>query len=350
MGHRARGADERDWGAPWDRAGRTARWGTGSADGHGERERRHMIEISPSLAEGVRRTFGPAGVRWLDDLPGVLRMLSSTWGLTADGAAYPDARAKLVAPVHDREGRRLVLKVAPGRETVAREAGALAHWQGHGAVGVVAADTELGAVLIERCLPGTSLGESALEEEEREAVLATTLRRLRSAGPAALGLPSVEDWASRLREPPRRARFSALAAICDEAGGECVTLMGKPSGWSLLHGDLHSRNILLAGPDEWVAIDPNPVRGPAAAELGAWLRNPRRRITDGARGAAWQRARTLRLAHRVEADAREIGSWAFVMAALTAVWVHDDGGVEDDVRLWARCADTLRDIRDGLPT
>lgn len=307
-----------------------------------------MIQITPALEDGVRRTFGPRGEQWLADLPELLDALASQWGLTPDGVPFPDARAKLVAPVRDSEGRPLVLKLAPGRESAAREARALAHWQGTGAVSLVAADASRGALLIERCVPGVLLGESALAEVAREDVLVETMRRLRSAGPIEDAVPSVADWLLRLERHAGRPRFPEFDSECGHALRRVHECLDGRDGWILLHGDLHSRNILESGKGSWVAIDPNPVSGPPAAECAAWLRNPRRRITDGAAGSAWQRERTLRLADRLALNALDVGTWAFVVTALTAVWVHDDGGAEDDVRLWVQCAATLRTVRDGL--
>lgn len=103
-------------------------------------------------------------------------------------------------------------------------------------------DEESGAVLMERVLPGTPMGEDADDD-----VFLDFVRVLQSL-PTTDCLPLASFFESDLPQPN---------------GGDAV----------FLHGDLHPFNILRS-PDGWVLIDPKGLRGDPAFEAAAWLRNP----------------------------------------------------------------------------
>ena len=61
------------------------------------------------------------------------------------------------------DGSDAVLKVQfPHRESE-HEAAALAHWQGDGAIRLLAHDVERHALLLERCVPGTTLADEPID-------------------------------------------------------------------------------------------------------------------------------------------------------------------------------------------
>jgi len=117
--------------------------------------------VMPSyLAETARRDSDVAG--WIAGLPAIVAGLAGQWSLRVGEPFQPGGQCSWTAPVTDPAGTALVLKVGfrfPGGEE-RDEAAGLRLWGGNGAVRLHAAcESESAyALLIERCIPGTSLG------------------------------------------------------------------------------------------------------------------------------------------------------------------------------------------------
>jgi streptomycin 6-kinase len=118
---------------------------------------------------------------WLGLLPHIVTELASRWSPSVGEPFQPGGQCSWTAPATDRSGAALVLKVAfgfPGGEE-RDEAAGLRAWEGNGAVRLHAAcDAESAyGLLLERCLPGTPLGQ-VLAEPDQDVVVAGLLRRL----------------------------------------------------------------------------------------------------------------------------------------------------------------------------
>ena len=98
----------------------------------------------------------PGGAEWLDRLPGLVGECAEIWSLRV-GEPFPDGQVSWVAPVELPDGMPAVLKVNFPELESEREADALAHWAGEGAVRLLAENEARRALLVERCEPGTQL-------------------------------------------------------------------------------------------------------------------------------------------------------------------------------------------------
>src|SRR4029077_11125859 len=91
---------------------------------------------------------------WLDALPRLVSECAEQWSLELEGPI--DTPHSLVVPAGE-----LVLKLnAPSHTDADTEADALQYWRGRGAVLLCARDRARGALLVERCVPGTELWNS----------------------------------------------------------------------------------------------------------------------------------------------------------------------------------------------
>jgi streptomycin 6-kinase len=81
-----------------------------------------------------------------------------------------------VAPVAIGDGTAAVLKLGMPHMEGKHEIDALRLWNGNASVRLLEADDALGAMLLERCEPGTAL--RMLPEPEQDAIIARLLRRL----------------------------------------------------------------------------------------------------------------------------------------------------------------------------
>ena len=264
--------------------------------------------ISPQLR--MRCNATAEGRSWLSGLPGVIRDLSARWSLSV-GAAFcgNDASCAWVAEVRRADGSRAVLKVAlphfEGRDEIA----GLRFWSADPTVRLLDANEAIGAMLLERCEPGTAL--RLLPEPEQDLVISGLLRRLWRTPPPTHAFRPISAmltyWIDEARaEEPGHADTgltrTALAVLPE--------LLRPTTTDVLLATDLHAGNVLRAQREPWLVIDPKPFVGDAAYDATQHLLN------CGARLASDPEAVVQRLAELLDLDAGRVRLWTFVRAAI----------------------------------
>jgi streptomycin 6-kinase len=263
-----------------------------------------------NLVENTRQFPAPGRPEWLAALPDTVRELARRWSLRLGEPYQPGGQCSWVAPAHDAIGRDLVLKVGWRHDEAADEAAGLRVWGGRGTVRLYDAHVtdSTSALLLERCQPGTTLARAA-PEPEQDVVVAGLLRQLWSAptdGYPFRPLQAMCDaWAAEFEEKLAAAP-DALDPGLARAGMELFR--GLPAGadrQALLCTDLHAENILAAGREPWLVIDPKPYLGdPTYDPLQHLLNCPDRLAADPA-GLARRMADLLGL----EAD--RLIAWLF---------------------------------------
>jgi streptomycin 6-kinase len=226
-----------------------------------------------------------------------------------------------VAPAVLADGTGVVLKVQwPHRESE-YEAAALARWDGAGAVRLVGRDTELHALLIERCLPGVALstvdGRTALD------VLIGLLPRLWrvTTGPFTRLTDEAVHWADGLRGTWERAGRPVEVRLVDAAIGYLRELAADQDGQEqvLLHQDLHGDNVLRAEREPWLTIDPKPLVGERAFGIAPIVRS-----AELGHGPELVRYRFDKLTAELGLDRERARGWAVGQAV---AWGLDEDGV-----------------------
>jgi streptomycin 6-kinase len=277
-----------------------------------------------AFVHNVGDAFGADGRRWLARLPALTAAVARDWGITL-AAPYP-LSFNFVAPGRRADGTPVVLKLGvPQAGHVAVEADALGFFAGDGAVRVLERDDARGALLLERADPGDPLSSLVAADDERAtAVLIEVMRRLHRPAPPGLALPELAA---------RQATFAAHLArypgadhpfprhLVQQAAGLLRELCESAERRVVLHGDLHHDNVLAAGREPWLVIDPHGVLGDPGYEIGAALYNPLGyeavlpllpgRIEQFADGLAMPVDRVV--------------AWGFVQAVLCEVWGAEGG-------------------------
>jgi streptomycin 6-kinase len=119
----------------------------------------------------------PERASWLARVPGILKDLQQRWTLSLgdpfDGA---DVNCAWVAPAQLVNRRTAVLKLSMPHIEGEHEIAGLRFWNGDPTVRLLEADDDLGAMLLERCIPGTAL--RSLPEPEQDIIIARLLNRL----------------------------------------------------------------------------------------------------------------------------------------------------------------------------
>jgi streptomycin 6-kinase len=272
------------------------------------------------LAETAHRD---EGVReWIAALPSIVADVAGRWSLRVGEPFQPGGQCSWAAPATGPAGVCLVLKVGyrfPGGEE-RDEAAGLRVWAGNGAVRLQAsAETELAyALLIERCLPGTPLGQ-ALPEPEQDLVVAALLRRLWAQPHAAYPFrPLAQMCAAWAREFEQDYAAAAPADRVDPGLARAGIALFRElpetaDSQVLLCTDLHGENILAAQRAPWLVIDPKPYLGDPAYDVLQHMLNCEDRLAADPAGLA------ARMASLADLDAARVRRWLFARSIQESV-------------------------------
>ena len=265
------------------------------------------LRIPGGLAASCRKT--PKRAAWLGRLPDVLRNLEHRWSLTLD-TPFDDEEVSCsyVAAVVRAHETPAVLKIGMPHMEGEHEIQGLRFWDGDPTVRLLMADDDLGAMLLERCEPGTPL--RALPECEQDVVISGLLRRL---------------W----RVPSAQHSFRPLSALAEYWSDETLAhieqwpdtglvreglrLLAELPRTALtefvLATDLHAGNVLRAQRQPWLVIDPKPFVGDPAYDATQHLFNCSARLRSNPEG-------TIRsFADRLGVDHERVRLWTFARAA-----------------------------------
>jgi streptomycin 6-kinase len=279
-----------------------------------------VFPVPRYLAETARRDDGVAG--WIPELPALVASLAGRWSLDVGAPFQPGGQCSWTAPVTGPGAADLVLKVAfrfaGGEER--DEAAGLRVWNGSGTVRLHAAcQTESAyALLIERCLPGTPLGQ-VLPEPEQDLVVAGLLGRLWAQPPGAYPFRPLAQMCAAWAEEFEQDYAAAPAAERIDPGmaRAGITLFRDLPQTAdrqvLLCTDLHGDNILAAQREPWLVIDPKPYVGDPAYDLLQHMLNCEDRLAADPAGLAG------RMAGLAGIDAHRARQWLFARSVQESI-------------------------------
>ncbi|WP_419992686.1 aminoglycoside phosphotransferase family protein [Streptomyces boninensis] len=281
-----------------------------------------MIAMPKEFAQSTVDREGEAGAAWLAELPGIVEELVGCWECVPDGEVMHGG-VGVIVPVR-RRAEGAVLKVSFPHPGNVHEPDAFVAWGGCGAVLLRERDDERFAMLLERVEPST-LAE--VEDGDEVVTVAGQLNR-RLAIPAPPGLPRLREQADAWEEQlcldaeqlphalPRHVLDAAVATVRE---------LGRAQPDTLIHGDLHARNILRAGREPWLAVDPKGYAGDPAYDGGTLLKSRALALleADGLRKAV---DRVLDIfAEAAELDRGRVQRWAQFHAVQAAFWGRRHG-------------------------
>lgn len=277
-----------------------------------------VVKIPEEFARGMRKRAGQVGQDWIAGLPALVDELLDRWSCSPSGPPR-HGQVGLVIPVRAADRAPAVLKVSFPHPGNVHEPDALTAWNGSGAVMLHERDDARFAMLLEQTSPETLA--SVTDTGQAVAFAGRLARRL--AVPAPSGLPRLRDHAEQwhqdlcaqlARSPdllPHKEADAALATFRE---------LGPDQPDTLVHGDLHDSNILRAGREPWLAIDPKGHVGDLAHDALTLLRTR----PDDLRAAADPETALLRrliiFTEAAETDPDRTRRWTQARAAQAAIW------------------------------
>ena len=263
------------------------------------------------------------GVReWIAGLPAIVAGLAGRWSLRVSEPFQPGGQCSWTAPATGPGDADLVLKVAfrfPGGEE-RDEAAGLRAWNGNGAVRLHATHESKSAyaLLVERCRPGTPLGQ-ARPEPEQDLVVASLLSQLWVQPPAAGPFRPLAQmcgaWADEFEQ--EYAAADAADRIDPGLARAGIALFRELPGTAdrhvLLCTDLHGDNILAAQRAPWLVIDPKPYVGDPAYDVLQHMLNCEDRLAADPAGLA------ARMASLAGVDPGRARLWLFARSVQESI-------------------------------
>jgi streptomycin 6-kinase len=253
---------------------------------------------------------------WLERLPATVRDLAARWTLTVREPFQPGGQTAWVAPAVGTRGMPVVLKVMWRHAEAAHEADALREWDGDGAVRLhaVAELDDTIALLLERCVPGTTL--KTRPEPEQDEVVTGLLRRLWRAPSVGHRFRSLQvmcdAWADEFERKADGATLALDIGIV-RAGVDLFRALPRSAHASvLLSTDLHAGNVVAAQREPWLAIDPKPYVGDPTYDALQHLLNCNGRLR------ADPRSLVQRIAGLLDLDAERLLLWLFARCVVEA--------------------------------
>jgi streptomycin 6-kinase len=280
----------------------------------------------PELVRQRATSNGPAGQRWLDDLPELVASLTDRWGLVL-GRSFRGGSASFVTAAIDGSGRDCVLKVAMPLDIddcQSFDRSVLVHQlaEGRGCAALYEHDEAAPAMLLERL--GQNLAELEMPLPQLLSTIATTLRTFWRPVPDDCGLPSAVDkanwlgdhielWWGQLGRPCSREVVDRAIAYCEERAAAFDL-----SQAILVHGDAHGWNTVDAGAGTFKFVDPEGLRSEPAHDLSVPMREYNQPLIEG-NTRRLLRERAEMLAGLCNVDPEPVWQWGFIERVSTGL-------------------------------
>lgn len=273
------------------------------------------FEPPQRLVRALGESYGDAAAAdWLARLPALTEEALSSTGqeLTVERVATPGGRSSLVLLVTCSDGTPAALKIAPSEAVPELEQAALAHWNGWGAVQLLADGP--GALLLERLHPEVSL--RSLPEAKALLEAAGTVRRLWVEPPAGHGFETVAERTGRRAEPMRAcaAADPSLEPLVSAALAAREQLVARSPELLLLHGNFRQSKVLGGERAPWLAVGPEPLVGERAYDLARLVRDRVEDLIASPGGPVTARRRIKKLADSLDVDRERLHGWTLFRA------------------------------------
>lgn len=283
-----------------------------------------MITLPPEFVRTTVARESDTGAAWLAGLPEIVAELLERWECVPEGEVLHGGVGLVVPVRRAARGAPGVIKVSFPHPGNVHEPDAFALWGGRGAVVLHERDDARYAMLLERA--GASSLAEVPDADEVARVAGLLSRRL--AVPAPPGLPRLwehaADWETQLLKDaaevphtlPGHALDAALATAREAA-------RSRPS--TMVHGDLHPRNILRADREPWLAVDPKGLAGDPAYDGGTLLKT-RTPVLLSSAGPLKDAHRTLAVfAEAAGLDRDRVRRWAQLLLVQAVFWGRRHG-------------------------
>ena len=209
------------------------------------------------------------------------------------------------------DGAQAVLKLAMPHMEGEHEIQGLRYWSGTSMVKLLEANDDSGAMLLERCLPGTTLRSQP--EPAQDEIIAGVLNRVWKSTNEGIGMLSFRPLAQMIdlwcEESIKQKHLWQDTGLVTE-GLRAIKELARPTPADvLLITDLHAGNVLRSQRAPWLVIDTKPFVGDRTYDPVQHLMNCETRLHRDPAGLV------ERMAGLAEVDPERLRLWTFARAA-----------------------------------
>lgn len=288
------------------------------------------MQIPEYFSKKIIRVFGEKGRDWLTELPQIFNQCIQKWNLI-EGNLSNDLSFNLVCFAKSPEYGDVALKIGVPHPELFTEMEALTLYQGRNICTCYDLDKELGAMLLERIIPGPNL-ETTPNLHNQLLIAADLISQLPIPISSDHGLPTYADWVERTFAKVRKN--DKVDPVTLTFVDEAESMFSEIKSWDcppmLLHGDLHHKNILQKQDGSWVAIDPKGVVGVACMESARFITCHMEFVTG-------ETERVHHLDDMITVFSKKFGEskWRiavclFVLCVVSVCWRYDEVNPEQD--------------------
>jgi streptomycin 6-kinase len=261
------------------------------------------------------------------------------WNLSDPELLAQTPTSHVYAAYQNSEKVVLKLLTPVGAEDENDGALALHHFDGHGAVRLLAHDD--GAHLLEYA-GDEELAQVVWRGDDLAAaeIIADVLNKLHRPRPDVPHLRTLRRWFRELFRKAARDKAAGESSIYVRGAQVAEHLLATPQDECVLHGDIQHHNIRLHPVRGWLAYDPKGLYGERTYDAANTLCNP-----SHARERVMSEERLLHvtqvLADGMGVDVGRLRTFVFAYACLSAAWFgdDDDGDVKHQILTVARNAE-----------
>lgn len=270
---------------------------------------------------------GEKGRKWLEDLPKIIKWYEEKWKIKVFDPFI--LSYNYVAPAKTLTGENTVLKISfPENDEFEKEIKALEFFGGQAAVNVLKKDLGSGVVLLEKAEPGKRLRDE-VGNTKQISIASEVIKKLHQPITKDLAgfFPTIANWAKAFDRFKKKFSLQSgpIPKWMFDKGEGIFKDLGVNGATYLLHGDLHSDNI-LSSERGWLIIDPKGVVGEREFELGAFLRNPIYNYPKGSDYKKITRENIIQFSQELGFDKKRILDWSFACAVISILWFLEDQG------------------------
>ena len=269
---------------------------------------------------------GALGEQWLNRLPQIVEEIEKRWSLKTE-KPFRNLSYNYVAPCFRDDGGEAVLKIALplNNPEIFNEAKFLQLANGAGAVKLLESDESRRAILLEKLTPGENLKEVCRRKEAKAVEIAIPIMlRLVQEPPPNFAFLSLNEWFNDFFGKAANTKFPL--EYQKKAREFYEQLSSNSKRKFLLHGDLHHENILSAGREAFLAIDPKGIVGDVGYEIAVFLNNHLCWLASEKNLREKLNVAVGRFSAAFDIKPLDLRKWAYAQIALSAWWTFEDNG------------------------
>lgn len=231
------------------------------------------MQIPEYFIKKIKLAFGEKGEKWLEALPQIFNKCIKKWNLT-DFSLSNDLSHNLIVFATSPDYGSVALKIGVPHADLFKEMESLALYKGRHICVCYDRDKELGALLLERVVPGVNLTNEK-GTITRVKIASDVISNLAIQAKDNHELPAYSDWLDKAFSRARAENKvgQKMLSFIDLAERMYGEIEASDRQKVLLHGDLHHYNILQDQNGEWRAIDPKGVIGEACMDTARFMEN-----------------------------------------------------------------------------